>query len=300
MNKDTKRKIKYALAKSLFWVPDDVMLRIQYFILKKRKLHLKNPQRFSEKVQWYKAYYHNPEMLDCVDKYRVREYVAKKLGTDKYLNELYQVCDDASQINFNALPDKFVIKTSDGGGGDNVLICKNKKYLDIDFVIHTVNSWRNKQYYIVSREWAYRGAKDSKILVEKYLVDKDNLDESIDDYKFFCYNGNYKFLWVDKDRFTNHTRCFYDQDLRWIKGIVSDYPASNVEFPLPANIGEMITVAEKLSMGFPFVRVDLYNLSGTILFGEMTFYPASGYLDFYPDSFDYELGKFFEVQSLQK
>ena len=152
MNKNLKRKIKYAIAKALFWVPDDVMLRIQYYVLKRRKLNLKNPQRFSEKVQWYKAYYHNPEMLECVDKYRVRQYVEKKLGTDKYLNELYQLCDDASQIDFDALPEKFVIKTTDGGDGANVLICKNKAELNIEETIKEINSWRNKKYYVISRE----------------------------------------------------------------------------------------------------------------------------------------------------
>ena len=150
--KSIKRSVKYTFAKASFWVPDDVMLRIQYFILKKRFLHLKNPQRFSEKVQWYKAFYHNPEMLECVDKYRVRDYVTRKLGTDKYLNELFQVCDDATQIDFDTLPEKFVIKTTDGGDGANVLICKDKKQLNIKDAIKSINSWRNKKYYIVSSQ----------------------------------------------------------------------------------------------------------------------------------------------------
>ena len=298
MNKDTKRKIKYALAKSLFWVPDDVMLRIQYFILKKRKLHLKNPQRFSEKVQWYKAYYHNPEMLNCVDKYRVREYVAKKLGTDKYLNELYQLCDDASQIDFDTLPDKFVIKTTDGGDGANVLICKDKSQLDREQVVKEINGWRNKQYYIISREWAYKGAKDSKVIVEKFLESDENADGSIDDYKMMCFDGKFRFLWLDKFRFSDHHRTFYDEHLNWLPGRELDYPAPEKSYPLPENMDEMIEVAEKLAKGFPLVRVDLYNIRGRIIFGEMTFYPVSGYGKFGTDEFDYELGKFFVIPQI--
>lgn len=294
-----KRQIKYAIAKALFWVPDDVMLRIQYYVLKRRKLNLKNPQRFSEKVQWYKAYYHNPEMLECVDKYRVRQYVTKKLGTDKYLNELYQLCDDASQINFDALPEKFVIKTTDGGDGANVLICKNKAELNVEEAIREINSWRNKKYYVISREWAYKGAKQSKVIVEKFLESDENADGSIDDYKFVCYDGKFRFLWLDKFRFSNHHRTFYDEHLNWLPGRELDYPAPDQAYPLPDNMQEMIEVAEKLAQGFPLARVDLYNIKGQIIFGEMTFYPVSGYGVFGTDAFDYELGKYFDIKSLQ-
>ncbi len=297
MSKKLKRKLKYTVAKLLFWVPDATMLRIQYFILKKRRLNLKNPQRFSEKVQWYKAYYHNPEMLECVDKYRVREYVKRKLGTEIYLNELYQVCNDASQIDFDNLPNMFVIKTTDGGDGANVLICKSKTELNIDAIVKEINSWRNKRYYIISREWAYKGAKDSKVIVERFLESDENADGSIDDYKFMCFDGKFRFLWLDKFRFTDHHRTFYDENLNWLKGRELDYPPPEQPYTLPNNIHEMIDVAEKLAKGFPLVRVDLYNIKGKIIFGEMTFYPVSGYGKFGTDEFDYELGKYFKVGS---
>ena len=294
-----KRLIKYSIAKLLFWVPDGLMLRIQYYVLKRRHLDLKNPKRFSEKVQWYKAYYHNPEMLQCVDKYRVREYVENKLGTNKYLNELYQICDNANQIDFDALPEKFVIKTTDGGDGANVLICKNKQTLDINQVIHDINGWRNKKYYVISREWAYKGAKQSKVIVEKFLESDENPDGSIDDYKFMCFNGKFRFLWLDKFRFSDHHRTFYDENLNWLKGRELDYPAPEEPYPLPSNIQEMISVAEQLAEGFPMVRVDLYNIHLKIIFGEMTFYPVSGYGKFGTDEFDYELGKYFDVKKIK-
>lgn len=294
-----KRLIKYSIAKLLFWVPDGLMLRIQYHVLKRRHLDLKNPKRFSEKVQWYKAYYHNPEMLQCVDKYRVREYVENKLGTNKYLNELYQICDNANQIDFDVLPEKFVIKTTDGGDGANVLICKNKQTLDINQVIHDINGWRNKKYYVISREWAYKGAKQSKVIVEKFLESDENPDGSIDDYKFMCFNGKFRFLWLDKFRFSDHHRTFYDENLNWLKGRELDYPAPEEPYPLPSNIQEMISVAEQLAEGFPMVRVDLYNIHQKIIFGEMTFYPVSGYGKFGTDEFDYELGKYFDVKKIK-
>lgn len=292
-----KRFFLYTLAKCLWFVPDEWMLRIQYRIKTGHTLHLKHPERFTEKIQHYKAYYRNPVMKQCVDKYTVREYVAHKLGTDAYLNTLYQLCNTAEEIDFNALPNQFVIKTTDGGSGDNVLICKDKHALDIPGAIKAIRSWSKKKYAVISREWAYGLANGSRIIVEKYLEDDRNSDGSIEDYKFFCYEGHFRYLWVDKNRYSNHTRCFYNQDLQWIEGVDSDYPHSPFAFDLPANIGEMITLAEKLSQDFPFARIDLYNIKGRIVFGEITFYPISGYGKFNPDSFDYDLGRFFNVDA---
>lgn len=289
------RKIKYIIAKLLFFIPDSLMLRIQYRILLNRSLNLKNSKRFTEKIQYYKAYYRDPDMLCCVDKYLVREFVKERLGTAKYLNTLYQVCNSADQIDFDVLPNKFVIKTTDGGNGDNVLICTDKPNLDRRKVAELVNSWRNKQYYLISREWAYQGAKQSMIIVEQYLESDENKDGSIDDYKFLCFDGKFHYLWLDKDRYSNHKRGFWNKDLHFLRNVKSDHPTFETKVVLPANIGEMILIAEKLSSGFPFARIDLYNIKGKIYFGEITFYPWSGYVQYTPDSFDYELGACFNI-----
>lgn len=289
------RKLKRMAAKALFFLPDAWMLKLQYRIVLKRSLNLKNPMRFTEKIQYYKAYYRNPEMLRCADKYLVREYVQEKLGTEEYLNTLYQVCDNAGQIDFDSLPDKFVIKTTDGGNGDNILICTDKKNLDRLKAIELINSWRNKKYYVLSREWAYRGAKKSKIIIEKYLESDENKDGSIDDYKFLCFDGKFHYLWVDKNRNSNHKRGFWNNELHFLHDVKSDHPTFDKDIPLPANIHEMISIAEKLSHGFPFARIDLYNINGEIYFGEITFYPWSGYVQYTPDSFDYELGTCFNI-----
>ncbi|MBQ7526267.1 MAG: carbonic anhydrase [Bacteroidaceae bacterium] len=297
-----KRQLLYIVARLAWPLSDSVMLKLQYRIRTGRKLHLDNPQRFSEKVQHYKAYYRNPEMTQCVDKYDVREYVARKLGNETYLNTLYQVCDTAKDIDFDALPKEFIIKTTDGGNGDNVLICRDKDKLDTNQAVQLVNSWRNKRYYVISREWAYEGAKQSKVIVEELLVDPDSNDGSICDYKFLCYKGKFKYLWVDKDRYSNHRRGFWNHDLQFMPDKVSDHPTfSKEEVPaLPDNVQEMIAVSEKLAEGFPFVRIDLYNIRGRIIFGEMTFYPWSGYCRYTPDSFDFDLGLSFDVNAYGK
>lgn len=290
-----ERKIKYGIARTLSFVPTPIMLRVQYAIKMRKWLHLNNPKRFTEKIQWYKAYYHNEQMLDCTDKYLVRKVCEDKLGTSKYLNELYQVCKCAEEIDFDSLPKEFVIKTTDGGNGDNIYICHDKGSIDRCKIIALVNGWRNKRYDIVSREWAYRGARDSQIIVEKLLVDSDSLDGSIDDYKFLCFNGVFRYLWVDKERYTNHRRGFWDRNLNFLEDVISDHPTFDIPPQLPANISEMIMIAEKLAQGYPFARIDLYNIQGHIVFGEITFYPWSGYVKYTPDTFDYTLGVYFEI-----
>ena len=297
MTHTIKHNLLFLIAKSLFWVPDMMMLKLQYRIKMGRSLNTKNPQRYTEKLQLYKAHYHNPEMLECVDKYTVREFVKRRLGTDRYLNTLFQVADTADGIDFDSLPNKFVLKTTDGGDGANVLVCTDKSELDIDETIRKVNSWRNKKYYIVSREWAYKGAKQSRVIAEAYLEDDANADGSIDDYKFLCFDGKFRYLWVDKDRFSHHKRGFWDENLQFLQGVYSDWPTFDGNgIDLPENIQEMIELSEKLAAGFPFARIDWYNIKGKITFGEVTFYPWSGYVQYTPDSFDYELGKYFNIK----
>ncbi len=290
-----KRTFLYTAASLLRFIPDEWILPIQYRIKTGRLLHLKEPERFTEKIQHYKAYYHNPVMRQCVDKYAVREYVVKKLGTAQYLNTLYQLCQKPEEIDFQSLPNQFVIKTTDGGSGDNTLICKDKQALDISKAIETVRLWTKKKYAVISREWAYGFDEGSRIIVEQYLEDDRNADGSLEDYKFLCFNGKFKYLWIDRNRYSNHTRCFYDEQLNWLHWISSDHPAYKDPFELPTNIKEMIPLAERLAEDFPFARIDFYNIKGRIIFGEITFYPMSGYFSFEPDSFDFDLGHLFDI-----
>ena len=287
------QKTRFFILKILQWLPGRLMLKLQYYIKLNRKLNLSTPTRFSEKIQLYKLYYRNLDMLQCVDKYLVRSFVEKR-NSSNYLNTLYFVCDDARDINFNKLPSKFVIKTSDGGGGENVFICRDRDSLDREAVVSEINGWKNKKTSMISREWAYEGAIDSKIIVEEYLEDPLSSDMSINDFKFFCFDGKVEYLVVDRDRYSNHNRYFYDMEWNNL-GVESDVQNSKLNLDQPENFVEMINLCKVLSKGFPFVRVDLYNIQGEIYFGEMTFYPWSGYVQFSPDEFDYKLGEKFNI-----
>ena len=286
------QKIRHRILRSLYWVPDRFMVSLQYLLILKRWPNLCNPSRFTEWLQCYKINYRNETMLQCVDKYSVRDFVRSRIG-EGYLNRMYQLCDKPEDIDFNRLPDKFVIKTTDGGNGDNVLFITDKSNLDVKDCIHTLNSWKGKRYDRISREWAYSGMKHSRVIIEELLEDPSSADGSIDDYKFLCFNGKFKYLWVDKNRFSEHRRGFWDHSLNFMDDAISDCPTFNSAPDLPTNIGKMIDIAEKLAQGFPFIRVDLYNIKGKILFGELTFYPWSGYVQYSPDSFDYKLGEEF-------
>lgn len=294
------KKFKQKILLALRFVPDKVMLRLIYFVKLRRILKLNNPTRYTEWIQWYKANYRNPEMLRCTDKYKVRDYVRERIGNERYLNELYGVYDSVEEIVFESLPKQFVIKTTDGGNGDNVYICKDKRNEDYEKVKNVVRGWQHKHYEFLGREWAYNGAKESRIIIEKYLEDPVNNDGSIDDYKFLCFNGRFRFLWVDKGRYSNHRRGFWNEKLIFLDGVYSDWPTFIEPPSLPNNINEMINVAEKLSKGFIFARIDLYNICGKIVFGEITFYPWGGYVQYTPDAFDYQLGEFFTKTYLEQ
>ena len=289
------QSVRHFLLKLFAWLPDRVMLPLQYWLILRRKLDMKNPKRFTEWLQWYKVYYRNNEMPQCTDKYLVRDFVINQLGTDKYLNKLYQVCDNAKDLNFDKFPNKFVIKTTDGGNGDNVYICRDKNSINIEDDIRKINSWRHKHYENLGREWAYTGATNSQIIVEEYLEDENSIDGSIDDYKFLCFNGKFKYLWIDKNRYSDHRRGFWNENLNFMPHIVSDHPTFDVPPTLPDNIQEMIDLSERLSSKFLFARVDWYNINGKIIFGEITFYPWSGYVQYNPDEFDFTLGNCFKV-----
>lgn len=288
------QKLRFLILKFLSFVPDSTMLKCQYRIKMGQNLNLQAPERFTEKIQWYKVGYRDPLMTQCVDKFEVRKFVESK-GLKNILNNLYSVCSDASEIDFKSLPDKFVIKTTDGGGGENILICRNRSELDIPKTIKTLKGWKNKKNINAGREWAYTGIKESRYIVEEYLEDEANPEAGISDYKFFCFDGKPYCIVYDIDRYIGHKRNFYDTG--WSNlNVISDCPGFEDNSKIkPEGLDAMLKVAEELSKGFPFVRVDLYYLNGKVYFGELTFYPWSGYVKFKPQEFDYLLGKQFII-----
>lgn len=291
------RSIRLKILGLLNWVPDSIMVRLQYLIYTGRKLNLKSPRRFTEKVQHYKLYYRNPVMSKCVDKYEVRNYLSDK-GYDKYLNELYGVYDSIYDIDFRLLPKQFVVKTTDGGGNNEVYICRDNNDSSQAEIINRFKDFVQRKKKSPGREYAYYGIKRPHIIVEKLLIDQEAPESSICDYKFFCFNGKVFVCQVITNRSEDEHIDFFDTEWHRLIGLVGlnvKASNSNKELTVPKNYNEMVHVASKLSEGFPFVRVDLYNINSHIIFGEFTFYPASGYGSFIPDNFDFELGDKFNI-----
>ena len=275
----------------LSFVPDEIMVKLQYRIKTGRKLNLKNPQRYTEKLQWYKLYYRDPLMAMCADKYEVRKYV-KKLELGSILNECYGVFDRPEDVDFSKLPNQFVLKDTLGGGGNSVIICRDKSKADLDEYRRIMQEWVDtKCVPSGGREWVYyKYHKQHRIIAERFIT--TSYIGGISDYKVICFNGKANIVVYDCDRFIGHKRNFYSIDWKNLN-VDSDCQNCTEAIPLPPNYENMIKIAEKLSKKFPSVRVDLYNLEGKILFGELTFYPWSGYVSYKPDKFDYVLGKRF-------
>lgn len=291
-------KTRVAVLNAFSFLPDSIMLPLQYKIKLGRNLHLKNPQRFTEKLQWYKMHYRNPVMHQCVDKYLVREYVKEK-GLENILVPLIAHYQSIDEVCWDELPTRFVMKTTHGGGGLNVLVCNDKSQLDYSEVAQRL-SFENKpvRKNTLGREWAYYGLQPG-LVVEDLLVNEENPEAGVNDYKIFCYGGKPEYIIVDVDRYIGHKRNFYDVNWNNLH-ITSDCPASDRDIPKPEGFEQMLEIASKLSEGFPYVRVDLYNCEGNIYFGEMTFYPWSGYVQFAPDEADLIFGKDFELMKYER
>lgn len=287
------RSIRTKVLSMMSWVPDILMINLQYFLQLGKFPNLKHPKSFNEFIQAYKLTYRDPQMLRCTDKYEVRKYLEER-GFGEYLVPLIGVYNKFEDIDFTKLPERFVIKTTDGGGGNEVIICKDKSEDTIDQLKKKVDNWmiKKKPKKHIAREWAYDNGYLRRIIVEELLEDtKGNKD--IDDFKFYCYNGKFKFMQWHKDRFTNHRAGHFDENLKFLPEICVSYPSFDHEPVMPDNIEEMREIAEKVSKQFPFVRVDLYSIKGRIYIGELTFYPASGYFHYQPEYVDNWLGSFF-------
>lgn len=290
--------LRHKILGMLRFVPDKSMLKLQYRIKFGRWPNFKAPTRYTEKIQLYKLYYRNDLLPVCVDKYRVKEYIAAK-GLDLKVPKLFGVYGNAEEIDFGSLPEKCVIKTNDGGGANNVIICRDKNSLDWRAVVKEVNSWLNIKDVSPGREWAYTGIPKSVIMVEELLEDSRNPEAGIEDFKFFCFNGEPYFIQHDGTRLTDHRKNYYD--LAWNNlHLQTDYKNFDTESAKPENLDKMISLARELSKDFPHVRVDFYNIGGEIYFGELTFYPYSGYVQFTPDEFDFRLGEQFDINSFMK
>ncbi|GAE95212.1 glycosyltransferase [Gracilibacillus boraciitolerans JCM 21714] len=249
--------------------------------------NLKNPKSFNEKLQFLKLYHRDPLMTQCADKYEVRKYISEKIG-DHVLNELYGVYDSVEEIDFGSLPKEFVMKVTHGSGQN--LICKDKSEIDWNKEKENLKKYMKKNHYYFNGEWPYKDIKP-RIIVEKFLTDKGTVPM---DYKLFCINGYVEFIVVDEDRFGEHKQTLYDKG--WNKlGVKMTYENSKNNIEKPKSFDDMLDVAEKLSKPFPFARIDFYEVKEKLVFGEITFYPKSGCINFSPSTFNNELGERFNV-----
>lgn len=275
---------------------DALYLKILYFFeMRGKKLHLKNPKSFNEKLQWLKIYDYKPEYSTLVDKLAVKSYVESCIG-NKHIIPTLAVWDSVEEIDWDSLPNQFVLKTTHGGGGCGVIVCTDKTNFDRIKAINKLKrslrtnigqTYREKPYLNVPR----------KIIAEKYIAEHiiNNSGAKVDlqDYKFFCFNGKVKFFKIDFGRFVEHHANYYSPngDLLPFGEVVCKPDPNHVE-NMPTNLSEMIRLAETLSANYKFLRVDLYNVNGKIYFGELTFYPAAGMRAFIPKEWDEKIGDF--------
>ncbi len=287
------QKMRFAVLAALRIIPDKWMLSMQYRVKFRRKLNLKDPKRFTEKIQWYKLYYKNDLMPMCSDKYAVREYIKSK-GLEAILVNLYGVFERPEDICFDDLPEKFVMKLSNGSGTN--LLCRDKSQLSREEIVKKFKWFEKKVKANAGREWPYMKSK-SVIVAEQLLEDDAHINNAVNDYKIFCYNGKPEYVICITDRYSeccNH--LVYDT--KWNKvHVASEGARLDEDAPKPETLGEMLSVAEKLSEDFPFARIDLYSVKGKVYFGEITFYPWSGYMEFEPDEFDFVLGEKFKLKT---
>ena len=270
------------------YLPDQWAVSIKYRNHFYKKLDLKNPQTFNEKLQWLKLYDRRPEYTRMVDKYLAKEYVASIIG-EEYIIPTLGVWKSFDEIDFDALPDQFVLKCNHGSG--DVVICKDKKTLDIAAARKKLTAALKQDYYLVSREWPYKNV-NRVILAEQYLEDVETQDAR--DYKFFCFDGKPEILFVATERSTDCRFDFFDMDFRHLD-IENIHPQSDRPIPRPASFGQMNELAARLSRGMKFVRIDLYEINGKVYFSEYTIYHAGGFWPMAPMEWEYRLGDLIRI-----
>jgi len=292
---DYPEKILYGLEKKGFFdkMSDEQYIKLVYRWAFRRPIHLDNPKAFTEKINWYKLNYRDPLMKICADKYEVRAYVEKILGEGTpYLNECYGIWKSADEIDFNSLPNEFVLKPTNGSG--DVFLCPDKSKLDKEQAIRTLTTYSSRHFSSKTREWAYYDLP-YRIIAERLIHSSDA--NQIKDYKFFCFYGEPQFLFAATERGTEHLKFdFFDMDWKWLP--VTNEHEHNPKLPRPEHFEEMKELCRKLSRDFPHVRVDLYEEEGRVFFGELTFYHFGGFTRFRPDEWDFKFGEYFDLSKI--
>lgn len=284
-----RKHLRYIYYKSLDEKQYPYKLAKIYKKQMKEELDWHNLRTYNEKMQWAKLYDKDQLKTTLSDKYLVRNWIRNKIG-DEYLIPLLGVWDTFDDINFEMLPEKFVLKTNNGSGTNIIVIDKNK--FNKNEAKRNFNLWLKTNFAFMSGfEMHYKEIKP-KIIAEKYIEDKNG---DLKDYKFLCFGGNVHYCWIDSERFNDHRRNVYN--LEWELQEWNQHKYKNIDFPIskPENFDLMIEIAKKLCEGFLHVRVDLYNVNGKIYFGEMTFTNGCGFERIHPYKYNLMLGELWQL-----
>lgn len=279
------------LKKINFVFPDKLYLQLMYRCRTGLKLDLKNPRNFNEKLQWLKLYNRNSLYTTLVDKYAVKGYVSKKIG-EQYVIPTLATWNNADEIDFDLLPNQFVLKTTHGSGGD-VIICKDKTKFDKEKAVDHLKKSMIKNVYSVLREWPYKNVT-KRIIAEKYMEDESG---ELRDFKVLCFDGVPKMIEYHQGRFKTHTQDFYDENWNLLS-IYQGSPLSGKAIEKPVFFDEMMSLSAILSKGIPHVRVDWYFVQNQLYFGEMTFFDASGFENFEPEEYNRILGNWIKLPNI--
>lgn len=272
------------------YISDEIYLKLLYRRCLNEKLNLDNPRTYNEKLQWLKLYNRRPEYTTMVDKLAVKEYVAKIIG-EEYIIPTLGVWDKPEDIDWERLPDQFVLKCTHDSGG--LIICRDKKQLDKKAAINKLKSCLERNYFRAGREWAYKNVPP-RIIAEKYLC-SDTIVDDLPDYKVFCFNGEPKLIELDYNRFSNHMRNMYNTNWEKVSMKISYSSDERRVFEKPEKLGEIMDLSRCLSKIMPFVRCDFYMVDSTIYFGELTLYPDAGFVNFQPKEWDDILGEWIKL-----
>ena len=270
---------------------DKMYLKLMFRVKMDRKLDLKTPKTYNEKLQWLKLYDRKPEYSTMVDKYEAKKYIAEQVG-EEYIIPTIGVWEKFDDIDFDALPDQFVLKCTHDSGG--LVICQDKSKLDLAAVRAKIERCLTTDYYLRGREWPYKNVKP-RIIAEKFIEDGDN--QYLMDYKFFCFNGNPKCLYICRMQPGDATDYLEFLSLDWKR--LPFTRGGHIRFeklpPKPVNYEKMLEFSKKLSEGLPSLRVDFYEVGGKLYIGELTFFTGSGYIEFDPPEWDEKIGQWLEL-----
>lgn len=280
------------LIRTAILIPDKIYLRCLFRLRVGYKLNLKNPTSFNEKLQWLKIYNRHDLQTKMVDKVEAKKYVAELIG-EEYIIPTLAVYDTPDQIDFESLPNQFVLKCTHDSGG--IIVCKDKSELNQGEVRAKFSRWLKTNYFYQNREWPYKNVKP-RIIAEQYMEDESGYE--LKDYKWFCFNGEPKALFIAADRGMENEETkfdFYDMDFNHLP-FTNGHPNASKLPRKPKGFDKMKELAAKLSVGEPHVRVDFYDINGCVYFGELTFYHWSGMVPFEPKEWDYIFGSWIKIQ----